>query len=247
MSSRTPPLIIPAINPPSDTSASATFIFIHGLGDDAYGLESIPRQFQAANKLPHLTWVLPNALFDQEAMQTAWHAPSPLSPFPSSRPDLDEEEDETGLKASVEYIVSLIDDVVAQGVPPNRIVMGGFSQGHALALLTGLISTKYSGKLGGLVGLSGYLPLADKIAELRGEAGLTRHVDDDVDVFLARGTRDMLVPKRHFRICNETLFGLGVKQEKVTVKEFEGMGHVMSSSELRDLCAWLERVIPPLE
>jgi lysophospholipase-2 len=111
--------------------------------------------------------------------------------------------------------------------------------------LTGLISTKYAGKLGGLVGLSGYLPLAEKVADLREEAGLMRHVDDDVEVFLARGTRDMLVPKRHFRICCETLLELGVDQEKVTVSEYEGIGHVMSGPELRDLCAWLERVVPP--
>jgi lysophospholipase-2 len=117
-SSRNPPLIIQATDPPSDSSSSATFIFIHGLGDDASGLESIPRQFQAAGKLLHLTWVLPNALFDQDATQTAWYAPTRLSPFPSSRPELDDDEDEAGLKSSVEYIVSLIDNVVAQGVQP---------------------------------------------------------------------------------------------------------------------------------
>lgn len=68
--------------------------------------------------------------------------------------------------ASVDYITSLIDDLVVQGMSERRIVVGGFSQGHAMALLTGLVS-KYSGRLGGLFGLSGCLPLSDRISTLR--------------------------------------------------------------------------------
>ena len=49
----------------------------------------------------------------------------------------------------------------------------------------------------------------------------------------------MLVPKRHFRICQEKLKEMGVK-------EYEGMEHAMGGVELRDLCTWFERVIPAL-
>jgi predicted esterase len=180
-------------------------------------------------------------------MQTAWYTPTPLSPYPSSRPELDDEEDEAGMKSSMTYLVSLINNLVEQGMPEKRIVLGGFSQGCAMTLLTGLTSSKYAGKLGGLVGLSGYLPLADRIPALREAAGLAKHVEDDVGMLLARGTRDMLVPKRHFRICYETLFGLGMKQEKVVVKEYEGLGHTVGGAMMRDMCEFLERVVPALE
>jgi lysophospholipase-1 len=56
----------------------------------------------------------------------------------------------------------------------------------------------------------------------------------------------VLVPKRHFRICQEKLKEMGVKEGKMEVKEYEGMGHAMGGVELRDLCTWFERVIPPL-
>jgi predicted esterase len=180
-------------------------------------------------------------------MSTAWYMPTPLSPYPSSRPELEDEEDEVGMKSSMTYLVSLIDDLVENGVPEKRIVLGGFSQGCAMTLLTGLTSSKYAGKLGGLVGLSGYLPLADRIPALREEAGLTKHVEDDVDVFVSRGMRDMLVPKRHFRICYEMLFGLGMQQEKVVVKEYEGLGHTIGAATMRDMCEFLERVVPALD
>ncbi|XP_014553334.1 hypothetical protein COCVIDRAFT_29459 [Bipolaris victoriae FI3] len=239
---RTPPIIIPPAIPPSGPSESSAIIFIHGFGDDALGLESIARQFQSAQKLPHMTWVLPNALENHDLASTAWYVPTRLSPYPPSRPELEDDEDEEGVMASIDYITSLIDDLVAQGVPEKRIIVGGFSQGHAMALLTGLVS-KYSGRLGGLFGLSGYLPLSERIPALRENAGLPKDVNDEVNIFLARGTGDRLVPKRHHRLCYERLFELGIKEEKTTIKEYENMGHVMSGAELRDLCAWLEKTL----
>jgi lysophospholipase-1 len=205
----------------------------------------VARQFQSAGKLPYMTWVLPNALENNDLATTAWYLPTSLSPYPPSRPELEDEEDEEGMMATVAYLTTLIDDLVKQGIPSNRIVLGGFSQGHAMSLLTGLVS-KYAGQLGGLVGLSGYLPLPDRIPALRKEAGLPESVAEGIEVFLARGTSDRLVPKRHHRLCYEKLYELGVKEELVTLKEYEGMVHVMGGPELRDMCTWLERVVPQL-
>jgi predicted esterase len=112
-----------------------------------------------------------------------------------------------------------------------------------MALLTGLVS-KYAGRLGGLVGLSGYLPLLERIPKLREEAGLPREVSDGVEIFLARGRGDRLVPRRYQRMCDEVLQKYGFKKEKIMLKEYEGMGHVMGGAELRDLCTWLESVLP---
>ncbi|KAL6709476.1 hypothetical protein ACN47E_001411 [Coniothyrium glycines] len=243
---RTPPTILPPTAPPDNIAKSAAFIFVHGLGDTAEGVESVGRQFQAAGKLPHMSWIFPNALEIHDLGTTAWYLPTRLSPYPPSRPELEDDEDEEGMMKTVAYLTTLIDELVAQGVPTNRIVLGGFSQGHAMALLTGLTS-KYAGELGALVGLSGYLPIPDRIPDLRVEAGLLREVKEEVRIFLARGTGDRLVPRRYHRLCYENLVKFGVKEENVTLKEYEGMGHVMGGPELRDLCVWLEAVLPSLE
>jgi lysophospholipase-1 len=190
-----------------------------------------------------MSWILPNALDNHDLATTAWYLPTRLSPYPPSRPELEDDEDEEGMMATVAYVTTLIDDLVGQGVPEHRIVVGGFSQGHAMALLTGLVS-KYAGKLGGLVGLSGYLPLVDRIPGLRKEAGLPKEVDNGIEIFLARGTGDRLVPKRYHRLCYEGLYALGFKEENVTLKEYDGMGHVLGGAELRDLCEWLEKMVP---
>lgn len=146
------------------------------------------------------------------------------------------------------YIAGLIEELVAQGTPRERIVLGGFSQGHAVALLTGL-ATKSGEGLAGLVGLSGYMPLSARVPGLREEAGLAKEVaaGSTTEVFLARGTADRLVPRRYHRLCFEAVSGLGVQDAKVTAKEYEGLSHVMGGAELRDLCTWLERIVPDLE
>lgn len=246
MSAREPPIVLPATSPAPSPSHAAAIVFIHGLGDTAEGPSSVAEQFQRAGKLPYMTWTIPNAIENHDLGTTAWYMPTRLSPYPPSRPELEDDEDEDGMLRTVKYITGLVDQLVAQGIPEKRIVLAGFSQGHCMALLTGLVS-KYAGRLGGLVGLSGYMPLPERVPALREEAGLPKNVDDSIEVFLARGTGDRLVPKRHHRLCCEALAKFGVKDELITVKEYEGMGHVMAGAELRDLCAWLERVIPPLD
>lgn len=203
-------------------------------------------QFQAANKLPYMQWIFPNALENRDAMQRAWYTPTPLSPFPSQRPELDDPEDEDGLKQSVEYIESLIDDLVDRDIPPNRIVIGGFSQGCAVTLLAGLMSSRFAGKVAGVAGLMGYLPLADKIQRLRSEAGLPESVGD-VPTFLARGKKDMLVPRRYLTIAQQKLIELGLKDTALEVHEYGGLGHTIHAPVIRDLCAWLEKIVPGLE
>lgn len=132
-------------------------------------------------------------------MAQAWYTPKPISSIPIPKRDRvtetgqHDEDDEEGLMKSVDYICALIDKEVADGFPVERIVVGGFSPGCAISLLVGLLS-RYTGKLGEFVGLSGYLPLIGKVGtvmEERTEKGNTRY-------FLAHGDRDQLVPIREF-------------------------------------------------
>lgn len=183
---------------------------------------------------------------NRDAMTTAWYTPSPLSPFANERPELDEREDEVGLLNSVKYVESLIDACVSKGIPPQRIVLGGFSQGCALSLLTDLTSAKYAGKLAGVVGLMGYLPLCNRLQDLRAKAELpVEH--GDVPLFLVRGQRDQQIPKRIWNLTLKHLELLGVSKDSLEVKEYEGVGHSLTGPVLRDLCSFLERVVPSLE
>lgn len=76
----------------------------------------------------------------------------------------------------------------------KRIVIGGFSQGCAISLVTGLAS-RYGGRIGGVVGLSGYLPHGKGIRrEREGYVSIADEGERAMRVFLGHGTKDMLIP-----------------------------------------------------
>ncbi|EPE25155.1 alpha/beta-Hydrolase [Glarea lozoyensis ATCC 20868] len=228
---------------------SATFIFLHGLGDDAGGWVNIAQQFQSAQKLPYLNWIFPNACFNQEASTNAWYTPTAFSPIPVGRSssgnasDSEHREDhneatQLEILESAEYICTLVDQEIENGIDVERIVIGGFSQGCAVALITGL-GSRYAGKIGGIVGLSGYLP-DGKVIE---NAMKSTEGDGKMKLFLAHGARDMLVPMRIFRASKKRLEEI-LGEENLDTPTYEGMGHTSCGAELRDLCSFLEKVVP---
>ncbi|KAK6443505.1 hypothetical protein LTR95_000332 [Oleoguttula sp. CCFEE 5521] len=243
---RAEPIHKPAQKTLSDPAHGAAFIFVHGLGDTAEGLEDVADQFQNNNKLPHMHWIIPNALENRDAMTTAWYTPTQLSPFANDRPELDDPEDEEGMMNSVKYLESLIDACGKKGIPPQRVVLGGFSQGCAMSLLTDLTSSKYAGRLAGIIGLMGYLPLCNRLPDMRAKAGLPV-THGDVPIMLARGQKDTLIPKRVWNITLKQLEFLGVGSDDLIVKEYEGLGHSLNGAVMKDMCAFLERVVPSLE
>jgi len=235
-----PPRRIDAPN--AETSNPATFIFLHGFSDDADSWTNIAQQFHAADKLPHLNWIFPNAPHNHEALTQAWFTPSSFSPIPVGRSStgLREEEDDNEIEEeilkSVDYVCGLVDEEVKRGVDLKRIIVGGFSQGCAVSLVAALAG-KYKGQFGGVVGLSGYLPKGKKI---RGER--ESYVKGGMKVFLGHGRKDMLVPMRVFRDAKVRIAET-VGEEALEVHEYE-QGHITSGLEFRDLCDFLEKVVP---
>ena len=175
-------------------------------------------------------------------MDTAWFYPTPLNAVPSSRPELEDDEDEDGMLASVHYVETLIDREISKGIPVERIVVGGFSQGCAISLLVALTS-KYSGKIAGACGLAGSLPLPGSIGRLREAASLPTEVGH-CPIFFTRGSRDMLVPRRFYTTGIERLQDLGVRNGLLEPHEYEGLGHTISGAVIRDMCTWLEKIVP---
>jgi phospholipase/carboxylesterase len=141
-------------------------------------------------------------------------------------------EDEAGLRESFGLVQRLIDRELAQGVPAQRIVLAGFSQGCAVALGAGL---RYPQRLAGLGGLSGYLPLADTTARERDTANV------GVPIFLGHGTRDAVVPHARGVASRDALNNLGYRVEW---HEYP-MEHSVSLEEIADFNRWLQAVLRP--
>ena len=71
------------------------------------------------------------------------------------------QEDDRGIEKSKQIITNLIEDEINNGIDPSRIVLGGFSQGGAIAL-TALSREPRSEPLAGCIALSTYFLILSK-------------------------------------------------------------------------------------
>ena len=115
------------------------------------------------------------------------------------------------------------------GVPTEKIVLAGFSQGAVIALTTGL---RYSKSLAGILSLSGYLPNADKLIA---EASAANFI---TPIFVAHGTEDTVVPYTLGLQLNDVL-----QRNKYKVNWHSyNMAHSVCSEEIGDIAVWLQKV-----
>ena len=135
-------------------------------------------------------------------------------------------EDEAGLRESIQLVEELLAREKERGVEARHIVLAGFSQGCAMALLSGL---RHAERLAGIVGMSGYLPLRDKTEAERSAA------NRDLPIFLAHGTQDPMIDIARARSSRDALTALG---HPLTWREYP-MAHSVCAEEVADINAWL--------
>jgi len=139
-------------------------------------------------------------------------------------------EDEAGLRESFAAVHGLLEREMARGVPAERIVLAGFSQGCAITLGAGL---RFPHRLAGLVGMSGYLPLAETLAAERHAANAA------TPVLLAHGTRDPMIQLARGEATRDALQAAGYPVQWQAYP----MEHSVCMEEVRDVQAFLLRVL----
>lgn len=207
---------------------AATLIVLHGLGADGHDFVPICDELDLTAIGP-VRFVFPHApvrpvtINGGHAMR-AWYD---ILGMGGRGP-----EDEPGLRQSIIDIEALLAREQARGVPASRTVLMGFSQGCAMALLAGL---RHGHRLAGVIGLSGYLPLASTLAAERSTANA------DVPVFMAHGRHDDVVNIARGQQARETLAGLAYPVEWHDY----AMPHSVCPQEIADINAWLLKVLAP--
>jgi len=205
---------------------TASVILMHGLGADGNDFVPIAGELDLSDVGP-VRFVFPNAPVIPVTLNNGYQMPAW---FDIAGPDFNVQEDAAGLRRSQATIEALIANEKARGIPANRIVVAGFSQGCAMALLTGLRHTE---RLAGIVGLSGWLPLAASTAAERHAA------NHDTPVFLGHGRQDPMVPLARAAQSRDALIALGY-----TVEWHDyAMAHSVCMEEIDDLNAFLLRVL----
>jgi phospholipase/carboxylesterase len=179
--------------------AVASVIVLHGLGADGTDFLPFADEVDLARVGP-VRWIYPRAPVRPVTVNNGYRMRAWYDIFEFGAQVPNPREDEAGLRETFAAVHTLIDREVARGVPAHKIVLGGFSQGCAITLGAGL---RYGQRLAGLVGLSGYLPLAGQTGTERKDANAL------TPLFLAHGQRDPVIALSRATASRDALSALG--------------------------------------
>lgn len=199
-------------------------LWLHGLGADGHDFAPIVPELLRPH-WPALRFVFPHApvrsiTINNGARMRGWYDIVSL--------DFANRADAGGIAESVAAVEALIAREQARGIPAERILLAGFSQGGAIALATGLRRRE---PLAGLIALSTYLPDPASAARHR-VAGAERQ-----PLFMAHGSADPVIPQAHAAASAQALQALGFAVEWHSYP----MAHQVCGEEIQALGDWLDR------
>ncbi|MBC7488767.1 MAG: dienelactone hydrolase family protein [Glaciimonas sp.] len=219
-------ILLPTQEITTSATPTASVIWMHGLGADGSDFVPIVKKLDLSG-CRSIRFVFPDAPNIPVTINNGHVMPAWYNIFTS---DLVRHEDEAGLRKSQVRIDALIAREILRGIPAHKIVIAGFSQGCAMALQTGL---RYPEKLGGLMCLSGYLPLIEKIDAERSAA------NQDTPIFMAHGSTDPVVMFSRAEQSRDCLQQLGYQ---IAWHEYR-MQHAVCAEEVADIGSWLRQVL----
>lgn len=218
--------ILPCVETETGPNPRFSVIWLHGLGADGHDFEPlVPALGLSADTptrfiFPHAP-VRPVTINGGMAMR-AW--------YDILTPALVRHEDEPGILESERLISNLIERENLRGVPTERIILAGFSQGCAMTLHTGL---RYPQRLAALIGLSGYLPLMDRAAAHWNPA------NQDTPIFIGHGTHDPVVTIDRGQSTERLLDSHGYNVQWHTYP----MPHSVCPEEVHDIARFMSEVM----
>jgi phospholipase/carboxylesterase len=219
------PQALDAIEIETGAAPGAAVIWLHGLGADAHDFEPVVPELRLPAAKP-VRFVFPNApqrpvTINMGMRMPAWYDILQLGGGT---------EDEAGIRESQAALEKLVAVQKQRGIPARRIVLAGFSQGGAIALQTAL---RHPERLGGVLALSTYLPLAARL-------GAERHaMNADLPIFMAHGAYDDMIPIVRAAQSRDLLAALGYPLEW---REYP-MPHSACPEEIADIAAFLLRIL----
>lgn len=213
--------LLPAVVIEPPLPATASVIWLHGLGADGHDFEPIVPELGLGGA--PIRFIFPHAperpvTINMGYVMRAW--------YDITAPDLSQGQDEAGTRESEQQLRAWIAHEKNRGIRPERIILAGFSQGGAIVLHTGL---RYPERLGGIMALSTYLPLADTVADEKHAANA------NLPIFMAHGNQDPIIPLAFAEKSRDTLTELG---HPIDWHQYP-MQHGVCMEEIGAIAGWL--------
>ncbi len=182
--------------------ARAVMILIHGRGASAEDILALGHELFH----PQVAYLAP------QAAGYTWYPYSFLAPIPQNEP---------GISSGIAIIASLVERARQSGIPSEKIMVAGFSQGACLAVE---YVARHPQRFGGVLGFSG---------GLIGPDGTPRNYSGSLagtPVFLGCSDVDFHIPKERVEHTTTVLEKMGAE---VTMRLYPGMGHTVNMDELK--------------
>src|SRR5262252_4904392 len=213
---------LPAIEIETAPNPRHAVIWLHGLGADGHDFEPIVPEL-VDKSWPPLRFVFPHApvrpiTINGGMAMRAWYDISGL--------EIAQRQDEAGIRASIRLLGELIEREVSRGVAAKDILIAGFSQGGAIVLAGGL---RYPQRLGGIIALSTYLPMAEKTDAEASPA------NREVPIFMAHGRLDPTISHALGEMSRDYLAHRGYPVDWHAYR----MAHQVCAEEIADLRTWM--------
>ena len=219
---------LPCIETTSGPIPTASVIWLHGLGASGDDFAAIVPELDLTG-CPPIRFVFPHAPSIPVTLNGGYVMPAWYDVLGTAS---ERREDEAGIRHSAHAVEALIARELSRGVRADRIVLAGFSQGCAMVLHTGL---RYGQRLGAIMALSGYLPLASTLAAERSDA------NRDIPIFMAHGISDPMITMARAQASRDMLQGLGYAVQWHTYP----MPHSVHPAEIEDIGHFLRAVLAP--
>ena len=204
--------------------ATATVILLHGLGANGNDFVPMVAELRLPAGLP-VRFIFPNApsipvTINGGYVMPAWYDITEIN--------IDRKIDATQLIASAEQVRLLVDREIDRGIPGDRIVIAGFSQGGAVAYQAALT---YLQPVAGLLCMSTYFATRQTLTP--------NSANRKLPIFICHGTADPMVPERMGR---DALQDLTARGYPVEYKAYP-MAHEVCAAQIADISRWLQRVL----
>ena len=202
-----------------------SIIWLHGLGADGHDFLPIAEELNLRNT----RFTFPHAPYRTITINNGYEMRAWYDLFGLT---IDSPQDETGIRATQQLIQELVDQEIARGVPSRKIILAGFSQGGAIALHTALRSKVV---LGGVLALSTYLPLKQKLSAEITDPGLK------TPILMTHGRYDDVIRLETAQLSKAALEDTGCN---LYWKEYP-MAHSVCAEEIADIRDFLLEVLKP--
>lgn len=225
---------IPALRISSKTETpSAAVIFIHGLGDSGKGWKSISDVARQSSEFDHVNFVFPHAptiplTVRGGALMSAWFD---IFQFGG----VGDKHDYEGYLKSVEIVKVLINEQINAGVDPERIIVGGFSQGGAVTL----------GSLATLdIKIGGFLPFSAPVTQFL-DVIASKHssVNFNTPVFHGQGIADPVVQEPAGNKASD-FFKNKLGYKNYIYEVYPGVAHSVNNDEFMEIFSMIRKVAP---